>query len=164
MVPRKTFLKRAVLVVTSAGLALALAEVSLRWVDFRYSPMAIEDASGRDDRLIHLFEPENFVTDPALLWRPRANHSVFNSQGFRGRELNVPKAPGEFRIFAVGDSNTLGWAGDDGGALARLLGRDARKGASRSRRHQRWRVGLLVPPGASAISRNPGLRARPGAD
>ena len=123
--------KNALLVATSAALALVLAELSLRALGYRYSPMAIEDATGRDDRLIHIFKPENFVTDPALLWRPRANHSVFNSQGFRGHELDASKAEGEFRIFTVGDSNTLGWAGDRGthwpGFLEQLL-REARPG------------------------------------
>ena len=106
--------KNGLLVVASVALALSLAETSLRSLGYRYSPMAIEDASGRDDRLIHLFKLEDFVTDPALLWRPRANQSVFNAQGFRGHELSSPKTSGEFRIFAVGDSNTLGWAGEDG--------------------------------------------------
>ena len=106
--------KNVLLTITSVALALAVAEISLRGLGYRYSPMAIEDASGRDDRLVHLFTPENFVTDPALLWRPRANFSVFNAQGFRGHELSVPKASGQFRIFAIGDSNTLGWAGEDG--------------------------------------------------
>jgi len=37
---------------------------------------------------------------------------VFNSQGFRGKELGG-KQHGEFRIFTIGDSNTLGWGGSE---------------------------------------------------
>src|SRR5206468_6247042 len=34
-----------------------------------------------------------------------------NSLGFRGPEFAVPKAPGVFRIFAIGESSTFGWKG-----------------------------------------------------
>src|SRR5687768_13738025 len=34
-----------------------------------------------------------------------------NSLGFRGPEIGVPKPPGVFRIFAIGESSTFGWKG-----------------------------------------------------
>ena len=34
-----------------------------------------------------------------------------NSFGFRGPEIQMPKPPGTFRIFALGESSTFGWKG-----------------------------------------------------
>jgi len=48
------------------------------------------------------------------MWAPRRNHLVFNSQGLRGEEIGHKKGEREYRIFAIGDSNTLGWIGEDG--------------------------------------------------
>ncbi len=36
-----------------------------------------------------------------------------NAEGFRGTEFEVPKPPGVYRIFALGDSTTFGLAGDN---------------------------------------------------
>ncbi len=38
-------------------------------------------------------------------------HVDVNSLGFRGPEMQSPKAPGTFRIFAIGESSTFGWKG-----------------------------------------------------
>jgi lysophospholipase L1-like esterase len=63
---------------------------------------------------MHLFDDGNFEYHPDVIWSPKPMYSVFNPQGFRGPELATERSPGRFRIFAIGDSNTLGWAGDDG--------------------------------------------------
>lgn len=101
---------------TAAGaavLTLLLAEGVLRLVGYDYKPLKL-DVGAHDDRGTHLFEEEHFVYDPELIWRPRPGHSVFNEQGFRGPVLADVKPPGRERLFTVGDSNTLGWAGPNG--------------------------------------------------
>jgi lysophospholipase L1-like esterase len=77
--------------------------------------------------------------DQRLLWVPRAgshkvtevNHQpiTISEQGFRYRQLLGAVHPGVYRIFAFGDSVTMGWGVDDdstySGALESLLnGRD----------------------------------------
>ncbi len=68
-------------------------------------------------------DSKQFVRDPVTLWAPRPSMAPFNSLGYRGRELPERKEPGEFRILAVGDSNTLGnkrisWVGELAGSFA----------------------------------------------
>lgn len=84
-------------------------EIFLRAINYNYSPLRIEVLNHGDWRYYHAFEDHHFVYDPYLIWRPKQNYSVFNSQGYRGKELAINKEQGEFRIFAIGDSNTLGW-------------------------------------------------------
>lgn len=67
-----------------------------------------------DWRFHHSFKDKDFVYDPNLIWRPKKHYSIFNSQGYRGKELSMKKNDDEFRILAIGDSNTLGWRGKDG--------------------------------------------------
>lgn len=88
--------------------SLVAAELLLRWTGYEYSPLKI-GFGAIDQRSFHTFDDRHFVYDPDLLWRPRPNFEVFNAQGFRGPELAAAKPDGEFRIFAVGDSNTLGF-------------------------------------------------------
>lgn len=103
-------------------LTLLAVEASLRLAGYEYRPLKIAAATG-DFRAQHMFRDDNFVYDAELIWKPKAGASVFNSQGFRGDEL----APGDGHrwILAVGDSNTLGWAGEAGphwpGDLEELL-------------------------------------------
>lgn len=92
---------------------LVLAEGVLRLVGYEYKPLQL-DVGRHDDRGVHLFHEEHFVYDPELIWRPRPGHSVFNEQGFRGPVLASEKPAGRERLFTVGDSNTLGWAGPNG--------------------------------------------------
>lgn len=115
---------RLSMVVGSVVGSLAIAEIGVRWFGPHYSPMAIADGGNRDNRLVHLFEDESFVNDPTLLWRPRPDASVFNSQGYRGRTLVSPRSADEFRVFTIGDSNTLGWAGADGPHWPGLMEQD----------------------------------------
>ena len=125
-------MKRVLFQITLATVAIAitlvLLEGLLRLAGFSASPVQIQAGRQTDQRILHVFEDQNFEPDPDLLWRPRPNHSVFNRQGFRGPELPAEKSAGTRRIFTVGDSNTLGWAGDDGpnwpGELSALIARD----------------------------------------
>ncbi len=122
---------RLLLVTGAIGFTLALAEGALRFAGYNYTPLAIEArqeladrsrAARGDARGYHAFEDENFTYDPRLIWRPRPGRSVFNGQGYRGPELAAKKAPGEVRVLAIGDSNTLGWAGAQGANWPGLLG------------------------------------------
>jgi len=101
------------LIVVGIVLALGSAELILRWADYRYTPLRIETIKRYSEwRYFHSYEDRHFMYDSNLLWRPRPGTPLFNSQGYRGRELASRKSPAEIRIFAVGDSNTLGWYGE----------------------------------------------------
>ncbi len=118
---------RLALVAGAVLIALVLAEVALRLAGYNYSPMQIDvreevPATRADRRFHHAFEDKHFTFDPRLLWRPRAGRSVFNAQGYRGPELASSKPAGEFRVFAFGDSNTLGWGGPHGANWPLYLG------------------------------------------
>ena len=110
----KGTVKNILLLLASLLLSAVLCEVFLSRIDYHYTPLSIRVLNKGDWRYHHAFEDKHFVYDPNLLWAPKKNYSVFNSQGFRGRELSVEKQEGEWRIFAVGDSNTLGWDQQNG--------------------------------------------------
>jgi lysophospholipase L1-like esterase len=116
---------RLALVLGSLAFTLVVLELGLWMVGYEYSPMNIEIGQAGDARGFHVFEDANFEYDPELIWRPKPSQSVFNRQGFRGPELTATKSAEEIRIFAIGDSNTLGWAGEAGpnwpGDLNRLV-------------------------------------------
>lgn len=113
-VVRVSPLARALLVLCAVALTLGALEVGLRVIGYENDPLSIQIADTADARAYHVFEDDNFEYDPQLIWRPRPGQSIFNRQGFRGPELAREKPAGQVRIFAVGDSNTLGWAGEDG--------------------------------------------------
>jgi len=97
-------------------LAVLACEAILRIIDYDYTPLRIDVVTEADYvRSYHAFKDEHFRHDPKLIWRPNEDYPVFNSQGFRGTELSEAKRAGEFRIFAIGDSNTLGWDEKDEG-------------------------------------------------
>ncbi len=102
--------RKIAVALTSLLLALLLCEAVLRSVGYHYTPFAIRVGPDVNDyRFQHLFDDTRFVYDPDLIWRPKPNTSVFNAQGFRGRVLPANKQTNEYRIFAIGDSNTIGW-------------------------------------------------------
>lgn len=49
-----------------------------------------------------------------------ANLGYINSRGFRGPEVAVPKPPGVYRIVMIGDSQTIGGAGEGNSIPSRL--------------------------------------------
>ncbi len=128
------YVKRVLLALSATLLALLVCEVALRIVGFEYRPLVItidgageEACEGEEDeeaeeeagaafsdwRLYHAFEDDFFRYDPRLLWRPKPYVADFNEQGLRGPPLKAQKPAGEYRIFALGDSNTLGWNRDE---------------------------------------------------
>lgn len=83
-------------------------EIILYCFNYDYHPLKIVAPQQMDWRSYHALEDSLFVYDSFLFWRPKKNHSVFNSQGFRGKEFNLKKNHGERRLLVLGDSNTLG--------------------------------------------------------
>ncbi len=114
MTAAKHWLVNIGLVLLSSILCLVVAEQLLRRMDYEYHPLKIEIRDPEKARLQHIFQDEYFVYDPLLIWRPKPDGEIFNSQGFRGPVLTTHKSPEEYRIFAIGDSNTLGWSGSTG--------------------------------------------------
>ncbi|HUF46236.1 MAG TPA: GDSL-type esterase/lipase family protein [Vicinamibacterales bacterium] len=107
-------LARVALALVATLLTLGLLEAGLVLTGYESGPLSIQVAETADARAYHVFEDDNFEYDPDLIWRPKSGQSIFNRQGFRGPELTPSKPAGQLRIFTVGDSNTLGWAGVDG--------------------------------------------------
>jgi lysophospholipase L1-like esterase len=113
----------SVSVVAAATLVgLAAAEILLRAANYRYTPLRIEVQNKSDWREFHVLEDSSFVSDSYLIWRPKAGAAVFNSQGYRGAEVTEEKDPHSVLIFAVGDSNTLGWGKKNGPNWPSYLG------------------------------------------
>ncbi len=75
-----------------------------------------------------------FHPDDRVLWLPtpganqltNANHAKIsiNDEDFRYPTHLGPKKPGEFRIFAFGDSVTMGWGVDDNSHYSAILEKD----------------------------------------
>ena len=106
---------RATAVGVGFAMSFLIVEAGLRLANYTYTPLRIEVINNWSEwRYHHAFEDERFEYDPLLIWRPRKGGEFANSQGFRGREIPSEKEAGSFRIFAIGDSNTLGWPGKDG--------------------------------------------------
>lgn len=105
---------RLIAVLVSVALVLGLAELGLRQRGYEYEPITV--VARNDSRAHHSLKDMVFVQDPKLIWRPKAGVGPFNAQGYRGRIVEESAGPSEFRVLAVGDSNTLGWHGDVEGA------------------------------------------------
>lgn len=121
----KAALARLLLVAGALALGLWLVEKTLDVAGFEYRPLTLEIGGGlQDSRYYHSFSDNSFVYDPRLIWRPRPSHGIFNRQSLRGPVLE-PRDEGDevLRIIAVGDSNTLGWAGPDGANWPATAGR-----------------------------------------
>jgi lysophospholipase L1-like esterase len=113
---------RAALLFSSTLIGVLACEWVLRLVDYTYVPLDIRLEHPYDQRTQLAFRSSSFVYHPALIWSPRPGQGVFNEETFRGPRLSIPKPADEFRIFTVGDSNTLGWDGPDGANWPRYLG------------------------------------------
>ncbi|MCZ6726884.1 MAG: SGNH/GDSL hydrolase family protein, partial [Acidobacteria bacterium] len=109
----------AALLLAAPVLSLAVVELVMVWLDYDYRPLTISARDNLRDTLA--FNEEHFEFDQRLLWRPRRGYKIFNRQGFRGPVLGPERRRGEVRIATVGDSNTLGWRGEDGAHWPGLL-------------------------------------------
>lgn len=111
----RVWLAKGLLFGAAILVAFGLAEGGLRAVGYRYSPLAIGASNANDHREAHAFHDRHLAYDRDLIWRPVSSQfSPFNPQGFRGAPIDSVKPPGTLRIVAIGDSNTFGWAVDDG--------------------------------------------------
>jgi len=109
-------LANAGLLFAALGLSLLLGEGALRLIDYQYTPLRIETIKAWSEWRYFFASSENnnFQYDPELIWRPRKGSEWFNDQGYRGKLITETKQPGAIRIFAIGDSNTLGVSGKSG--------------------------------------------------
>src|SRR5262245_14100481 len=98
------------------GTSLLLVEGVLRLIDYQYTPLRIERIKTWSEWRYFFASSgnDNFVYDSELIWRPRKGSDWFNDQGYRGELITETKQPDTLRIFAIGDSNTLGVSGKSG--------------------------------------------------
>lgn len=100
--PRERIFK-LLAVVLSLALVFAAAEIGLRMLA-RFTPYIAK---------VSEYETGHYLLGKALI--PGARHVTrsarisVNSRGFRGREFEVPKPAGVYRIFALGGSTTFGY-------------------------------------------------------
>lgn len=110
---KNTIFKNIILIIAGIIIGLLIIEAILNLINYSYTPLtikAINKTEHKSDwRSYHIFEDKSFVYDPYLIWRPKKNYTVFNSEGYRGREMNSNRGSNMYCIFAFGDSNVLGW-------------------------------------------------------
>ena len=101
---------RLSLVCSSFVASVLVAEAALRVVGYEYSPPRYRTQGDPAEwRFKHAFHDRSFRYDRDFIWRPRRGMAPFNSEGFRGAPLASARTPGEIRVVAIGDANTLGW-------------------------------------------------------
>ena len=107
--------KRFVFTIIICLFALSSGELLLRAIGYTYSPMKVEFIGNKKDGLLrtdhrkhHIRYDNDYIFDSMLMWTPKKNHSPYNEQGFQGPVLKNKKMENEYRIFAIGDSNTEG--------------------------------------------------------
>ena len=110
----KEIVSRMALVFLAIAVPLLMTEIALRIAGYHYRVLDLNDQTitDVDRRQYHSEKDELCVFDPYLIWQPKKGHSIINAMGFRGNEPSIKKNPGEYYIFAIGDSNTagsLGW-------------------------------------------------------
>lgn len=107
-------------IVTLLG-GLAVTELALRAMGYRYSPLSLlPPRTAGDYRGVHQFGSAFTVFDRELFWRlDRSGIAWLNEQGFRGALASASRDQKVTLIFALGDSNTAGplrdgyhWPGD----------------------------------------------------
>jgi len=105
----KNLIKKIIIVCISVFLTVVFFEIALNFLNYSYTPLRIKLIGKYDWRFKHACSDKNYIYDPYLIWKPKENFGVFNSQGYRGSELPVDKTPDSCRIFIFGDSNVIGW-------------------------------------------------------
>ncbi|MFC1599179.1 SGNH/GDSL hydrolase family protein [Candidatus Omnitrophota bacterium] len=86
-------------------MGFSLIEVTLRTFNYNYCPCMLNKLKTNRGPLSNDI---NLSSDPYLIWRPKPNCHPFNSQGMRGRDVDVNDGKNEYYILAVGDSHTCG--------------------------------------------------------
>lgn len=108
MSTKLSFGKRIVFSLIFIILIFSTVEVIIRV--FHLAPLHVVNQSLYEEVLGDYKPNQNLVDDliPDLPY-----HVHINSQGLRGREISVQKAPGVYRILCLGDSSTFGWGVND---------------------------------------------------
>lgn len=91
---------RTVAAITSALLAVVVAEIAMRVVDVPRTAQLFTFASGAFAGRI--------ADDSELFWKLEPDHPDHNALGLRGPWFDSPRTGAELRILAVGDSCTYG--------------------------------------------------------
>ncbi|MFC1699382.1 SGNH/GDSL hydrolase family protein [Candidatus Omnitrophota bacterium] len=104
----KKYIIRAILVFSPLILFFS-AELILEVSDLYFTkPIRIASFWDDDLREHHMFTDRDFIPDPWFFWKIDPANKLTNSKGFLGPEFSENKPENTFRIFCLGDSNTMG--------------------------------------------------------
>ncbi|MFN0206011.1 MAG: SGNH/GDSL hydrolase family protein [Planctomycetota bacterium] len=154
--------KRLVFAVITNIILLGGLEVAARWATPNVSKLSESPVEfvGHDQG-----GPFPTELDPQLFWRVPSNakipdlqpclHENANSQGYRGREFNISKAPGVKRVVLLGDSNTFGMGVEGDELYAHRLSRWLE-----TAKDTKWEVINTATPGYSSFQMLQMLRTR----